>query len=435
MKKWVWRMALRDARSGLKPLLLSMSCVILGVASIVVAFSFRENLQSSIRTQSKSLLGADLAIDSREPFSQEGEALIASLGGDQSRQIGFASMAYFPASGASRLVQVRAISGKFPYYGALETEPSSAVQQFQDGPNALVDENVMLQFNARVGDRLKLGDHEFRISGNLRKIPGETLAFSLISPRVYIPMAYLDRTQLIQRGSLVRYRVYFKLDPKVDVDQLVQRISPELQRLQLQADTVSRRTAAISVAIENLSRYLRLAVFVAVLLAGVGVGSGVHVYAREKTPSVAMLRCIGADPSETVMVYLIQVLMLTLGGSIVGAVLGASLSFLLPVALKDFLPVNAVMVIAPAGIVVGLLVGLGTALLFSLIPLLPLRRISPLLALRSSYEAGQRYRDPLLWLVFFAILAAVAGFRRVHHRELVLWSMVHGGSDCLCSAF
>ena len=133
-RKWVWKMALRDARRGLKPLLLSMSCVILGVASIVVAFSFRDNLQSSIRTQSKSLLGADLAIDSREPFSQEAEALIASLGGDQSRQIGFASMAYFPGSGASRLVQVRAISGKFPYYGALETEPPSAVQQFQEWP-------------------------------------------------------------------------------------------------------------------------------------------------------------------------------------------------------------------------------------------------------------------------------------------------------------
>ena len=267
----------------------------------------------------------------------------------------------------------------------------------------------MLQFNARIGDRLKIGDQEFRIAGKLRKIPGETLAFSLISPRVYIPIVYLDRTQLIQRGSLVRYRVYFKLDAQADADQLVQRISPDLQRLQLQADTVSRRTAAISAAMENLSRYLRLAVFVAVLLAGVGVASGVHVYAKEKTASVAVLRCIGANPTETVMVYLIQVLMLTLGGSIVGALLGASLSFLLPVALKDFLPVNAVMVIAPFGIVVGLLVGLGTALLFSLIPLLP-SKISPLLALRSSYEAGQRYRDPLLWLVFLAILAAVAGF-------------------------
>jgi putative ABC transport system permease protein len=403
-------MALRDARHGLKPLLLSTSCVILGVASIVVALSFRNNLQSSLRIQSKSLLGADLAIDSREPFSPEGEALIASVGGDQSRQIGFTSMAYFPGSGASRLVQVRALSGKFPYYGALETEPVSAVQKFQDGANALVDENVMLQFNAKVGDRLKIGDQEFRIAGKLRKIPGETLAFSLISPRVYIPMAYLDRTQLIQRGSLVRYRVYFRLGPQADVDQLVQRLSPELQRLQLQADTVSRRTAAISAVIENLSRYLRLAVFVAVLLAGVGVGSGVHVYAKEKTPSVAMLRCLGANPSETLIVYLIQVLILTLSGSIAGAILGTSLSFLLPAALKDFLPVQAVQALAPAGIVAGLLVGLGTALLFSLIPLLPLRKISPLLALRSSYETDQRSKDPLLWLVFLAILAAVAAF-------------------------
>ena len=81
------RMALRDARRGLKPLFLSMACVILSVASIVIAFSFRANVQSSVQTQSKSLLGADLAIGGREPFSPEAESLIRSIGGDQSRQI------------------------------------------------------------------------------------------------------------------------------------------------------------------------------------------------------------------------------------------------------------------------------------------------------------------------------------------------------------
>ena len=84
-KIWVWCMALRDGRRGARPLLISMSCVVLAVASVVVAFSFRENLLTSIQAQSKSLLGADLAIDSREPFSPEDEALIRSLGGDQSR--------------------------------------------------------------------------------------------------------------------------------------------------------------------------------------------------------------------------------------------------------------------------------------------------------------------------------------------------------------
>jgi putative ABC transport system permease protein len=409
-KIWVWRLALRDGRRGLRPLLLSMSSVILAVASVVAAFSFRDNLQSSIQTQSKSLLGADLSLDSREAFTAEHEALFRSLGGDQSRQIGFSSMAYFSRTGDSRLVQVRAIRGSFPYYGALEAEPAFSSAEFQRGANALVDENIMLQFNARVGDRIKIGEHEFRIAGKLRKIPGETLAFSLISPRIYIPMAYLDQTGLLQKGSLVRYRVYFKLPTGTDVDQLVNKLGPELERLRLRADTVSRRATSIAASTENLARYLTLAVFVAVLLAGVGVASVVHVFARMKARSVALLRCIGAGPAETVCVYVIQILLMALVSSIAGAALGVGAQYVLPLALKDFLPVTAVISVAPSGIVAGLIVGLGTALLFALIPLLPLRRISPLLALRASFDAERPARDRLVWMLFALVAAGIWAF-------------------------
>jgi putative ABC transport system permease protein len=411
MRTWIFKMAFRDARRGLKTLLLSMTCVVLGVASVVAAFSFRANLQSSIEMQSKSLLGADLAISSRQPFSEEAEALIRSLGGEQSRQIGFSSMAYFSANGKARLVQVRAISGDFPYYGALETDPPGAKNKdFQDGPNALVDETLMLQFNARVGDRVRIGDRDFRIAGALRKIPGEALAFSLVSPRVYIPLAEVDRSQLSERGSIVRYRVYFKLDPRTDADQLVQRINSQLQQLQLEADTVNKRKAAISESIENLSRYFQLAIYIAVLLAGVGVASGIHVYAKEKTSSVAVLRCVGATPGETVAVYVIQTLAIAFAGSFLGAVLGVALQTLLPLAFKDFLPLKSIFSLAPRGVLAGMAIGLGTTLLFSLLPLISLRRVSPLLALRSSYEKSRGADDPLRWVIFFFIAAAVIGF-------------------------
>lgn len=360
--------------------------------------------------QSKSLLGADLSLTGREPFSAEAETLFRSLGGDQSRQIGFSSMVYFSRSGDSRLVQVRAISGNFPYYGALESEPAFAPEKFHHDANALVDDNVMLQFNAQVGDRLKIGEHEFRIAGNLRKIPGETLAFSLISPRVYIPMAYLDRTGLLQKGSLVRYRVYFKFPPNTDVDGMVGKLGPDLQRLSLRADTVSRRAASISASTENLGRYLTLAVFIAVLLAGVGVASVVHVFARVKARSVALLRCIGAGPAETVCVYVIQILLLALASSGLGAALGIAAQYVLPLALRDFLPVTTVITLAPRAIVAGLAVGLGTALLFALIPLLPLRRISPLLALRASFDAERATRDRAVWLLFALIAAGIWAF-------------------------
>ena len=403
-------MAWRDARRDLKPLLLATLCVVLGVGSVVTAYSFRDNLHSSIRTQSKSLLGADLSIESREAFSPDDEALIASIGGEQSRQISFSSMVYLPATGASRLVQVRGLSGGFPYYGALETEPANAARDFHGGANALVDENVMLQLGARVGDILKIGEREFRIAAKLRKIPGETLAFSLISPRVYVPLDYLNQTQLLQKGSLVRYRTFFKLAPSVDADNLVENISARLRSLRLEADTVSRRTAGIAASMENLSRYLRLAVFIAVLLSGVGIASGVHVFANGKIAAVAVLRCIGAQPRETVMVYLLQTFMLAFAGAVAGALAGSALQLLLPLALKDFLPVNTVITVAPAGIGAGMAVGLGTALLFSLIPLLPLRNISPLLALRASYETAPRRRDPLSWVMVSVIVAGVIGF-------------------------
>ena len=403
-------MSVREARRGLKPLLLSVMCVVMAVMSVVAAFSFQDNVQSSIGVQAKSLLGADLALDSRQPFTRDAEALIRSLASETSRQIGFSSMAYFVGSGKSRLVQVRALTGKFPFYGALETEPRSAVSEFEDGPNALVDENLMLQFDAGVGDLVRIGEQEFRIAGKLRKIPGEPVTFSLISPRVYIPMRYLEGSPLLQKGSLVRYRVYFKFDSQVDVDQLVRRLSPELERLGLRADTVSRRTQAISTSMENLSRYLRLAVFIAVLLAGVGVASGVHVYTKQKTATVAVLRCIGASPAETVIVNLIQVLIATLAGSLIGAGLGVASQSLLPLALKDFLPVTTTVSLSWSGIWAGLGIGLGTALLFALIPLLPLRKISPLLALRSSYETVEAVRDPLLWMIFAFIAAGITGF-------------------------
>ncbi len=409
---WVWRVAWRDGRHSFGKLLRSMSCVIIGVASLVAAMSFRDNLASSVREQSKSLLGADLAIGGREPFSPQAEALIASLGGDQSRQVSFSSMAYFPGNGASRLVQVRAVSGHFPYYGALETEPASARSEFDHAPAALVDEKVMLQFGARVGDRVRVGERDFRIAGKLKKIPGENLAFSLISPRVYIPLADLDPT-LLQKGSLVRYQVYFKFSSPLDVDALVERLSPQIEQLRLRADTVKTRAAAIERSLDNLARYLGLAVFVAVLLAGVGVASGAYAYAKEKTASAALLRCIGASPGAPVAVYVIQIFLVGAGGTALGGMLGMVLQAWLPIVLRDFLPVKMLVALTPKAMAAGMIVGLGTALLFALLALLPLRHVSPLLALRGAYEERRSARDPLLWLIGCIIVGAIFGFAAI----------------------
>src|SRR5262249_11917236 len=156
------------------------------------------------------------------------EAQITAIGGEQSREVRCNSMAYFPKTAGTRLVQVRALAGAFPYYGVLETEPVSASHAFLTGPHALVDESLLYQFDAQVGDIIKIGVFSFTIIGRLQKIPGEAGAASLIGPRVYIPLDYLPQTRLIQQGSMVTYRVYFKLPDDIDPDHLLEALRSQL---------------------------------------------------------------------------------------------------------------------------------------------------------------------------------------------------------------
>src|SRR5579859_737579 len=136
---WTWKMAWRDSRTSRKRLLLFSCSIVLGIAALTAIGSLGTNLERAIEEQARTLLGADLALNSREPFSPEMEQLFQKIGGEQSREISFSTMIYFPRGEGTRLVQVRALSGGFPFYGQLETDPPGAAAQFRRG-GALVEE-------------------------------------------------------------------------------------------------------------------------------------------------------------------------------------------------------------------------------------------------------------------------------------------------------
>ena len=87
---WTWTMAWRDSRTSRKRLLLFSCSIILGIAALAAVGSLGVNLNRAIEEQAKSLLGADLVISSREPFTPEGEDLFKQIGGEQSREISLA---------------------------------------------------------------------------------------------------------------------------------------------------------------------------------------------------------------------------------------------------------------------------------------------------------------------------------------------------------
>ena len=124
---WLVKMAWRDSRRNRSRLFLFVSSIILGIAAMVAIYSLGDNMSEEVDRQAASLLGADLQIASGRQISPAIQKMVDSLGDRRSEQRMFPSMIYFSKSNKTRLVQVRALGGEFPYYGVLETVPSSAI--------------------------------------------------------------------------------------------------------------------------------------------------------------------------------------------------------------------------------------------------------------------------------------------------------------------
>ncbi len=415
--RWTWLMAWRDSRASRRKLFLFSSSIVLGIAALVAIGSFGTSLEQAINDQSKALLGADLVIDTRIKPEGDRADFLQSLPGESSLEINFASMIYFPRTEGTRLVQIRVIEGGFPFYGELESVPASASREFKQTGGALVDEALLLQFGVELGDDIRIGKLVTKVAGKLLKVPGETMAFSTIAPRVYLRAADLEATELLKDASLARYRTFVRLPDGADAEQLVSDLRPELDKHQFGVDTVAERQRDLGRAMDNLYNFLNLVGFVALLLGGVGVASAIHVHVKGKLPSVAVLRCLGCSASQTFAIYLAQGMALGLLGAVVGSALGVIVQLVLPRVVGDFIPIDVEFHLAWPSIFAAAGIGFGACVLFALIPLLGVRRVSPLAAIRSSFE-GKRGLDPLLVLVFGLIGAFILAFALTHTRRL-----------------
>ncbi len=402
-------MAWRDSRRSRGRLFVFSTSITLGIAALAAIGSFGRQLEDAVELQAKTLLGADLVISSREPFNDSHDLFLESIGSGQSREVRFNSMVLFPKHEGTRLVQVRALSGQFPYYGRLETAPASAAEDFRDGKGVLLEESLMTQFNLIVGDSVKIGDLTRPILGSLRKIPGESIVFSTLAPRLYMAMADLDKTQLLGPGSLARYRVYYQLEADRDMAALIRQIHNVAEGFRWEYETVERRKADLGRAMENLYHFLNLVGFVAVLLGGIGIASAMHVHVKQRLGTVAVLRCLGSAAGQALAIYVAQGMALGLVGAVIGAVLGVSVQAFLPRLVGDFLPIQVEFAFYGDAVLRGMGIGFGICLLFSLLPLLPVRRVSPLSALRIGYAPEHR-PDPVLWFCYLLIGAGLIAF-------------------------
>lgn len=381
--------AWRESRFGRRRLFLFLSAISLGVGALVAVQGFSDNLRAGVRDEARALVGADVVLDSRQAFGPRTTALLDSLassGVPVARRVAFASMALLPRTGSTRLVQVRAPEPGYPFYGTVETRPAGAWSRLDGGRNAVVDPALLTTLGASIGDSISLGAVRFRVLAVIERVPGDAEIASAFAPRMYVPAAHVEATGLLAFGSRVEHTAFIRLPGEGAAERLVETHADVLTAERVRGDTAAGEQQDLEDAFGRLSSYMGLIGVLALLLGGIGVASAMSAYMARKVDAVAVLRCIGASAGQIFAIYLAQAAMMGLVGAAVGAAIGVAVQWVLPALAAGLLPVEVDTSVSAAAVGTGMAVGVWTAIAFAALPLLAVRRVSPLGALRRNVD-------------------------------------------------
>jgi putative ABC transport system permease protein len=375
--------------------------VAVGVAALVGVRGLSDSFRQTLNTEARSLLAGDLSarlLRSPTPEELSKIAAIEVQSGGSIRSTWVTetvSMASVSTDPVPLLVSLKAVDpAEYPFYGTADLDPVMPLRQALQGDSAVVADEFLIRLNAHIGDTLRLGGRDFRISAVLKQEPDRITAGMGLGPRVMISEAAMATTGLLVPGSRASRRLLVKLPdapPKgVSADAETAAIRTQLEAALPDAQVMDYREGnpALTRGLDNATSILSLICLVAMVLGAIGVAMAMHAHLEQRMDMLAILKAIGADSSDLLRIFLLQTLGLGLAGGLLGVAAGVAVMAALPAAFGQLLPVHVILQFPWQSGLAGLGTGLLTTLLFCLPPLLDVRAVRPVLVLRRLVEQG-----------------------------------------------
>jgi putative ABC transport system permease protein len=418
--------AWRDLKSAPGKFIFVVLSVAIGVAALVGVRGFSESFRGTLGAEARSLMGGDLnarifGAPTADQLDKIGETEKKVPGSRGTWVVETISMASVPPDPVPLLVSLKAVDpAEYPYYGSADLEPAMPLQQALAGDSVVVADEFLIRLNAHVGQTLRLGGRNFRISAVLRQEPDRMSAGAGMGPRVMISRAGLDSTQLLAPGSRASQRLLFKLPANLPSGVTPQSVRHDLEAALPDAQVMDYREGnpALTDGLDRATAILSLICLVAMVLGAIGVAMAMHAHLEQRMDMLAILKAIGANSADLLRIFLLQTLGLGLAGGLLGVTAGLCVMAVLPAVFGKLLPVHTVFSFPWRSIGAGLGTGLLTTLLFCLPPLLDVRGVRPVLVLRRLVETdaeGVRGLLARLWsrrlqiVLSLVVLAALGG--------------------------
>ena len=369
------RLALRELRGGLSGFYVFIACIALGVAAIAAVGSFSSGLAEGLAREGRVILGGDVAFSLIQREASDAERAFLSSRGELSVAATLRAMARTP-DGRSALVELKAVDGAYPLFGAVAAEPPAdlaALLAERDGVFGVVADPALLsRLELQPGARLTVGAAKVELRAALTGEPDKLAGGLGFGPRMLISEAGLRATGLLQPGSLVRWHYRLRVPERMDADGAADTIgAAKAQFPQAGWEIRSRGNVAPQLErnVERFSQYLTLVGLAALLVGGIGVANAAKFYLDRKRDVIATLKSVGATGSRVVTIYFVEVLLLAAIGTVIGLALGAALPFAAVAMFGKIIPLPFAAALYPGRLGLAAAYGLLTAATFALWPL------------------------------------------------------------------
>jgi putative ABC transport system permease protein len=396
-----------------------VACLAIGVAAVVVVSGLSRGFEAGVRGEAKQLLSADLALRSSQPLDEQLVSAVNDLPGSRSmRTRELVTMVRAESGdgrpGPTRLVELKVVAAEYPFYGELGLRPRAELGTLLDERSAVVAPQLLAQLGIDLGDSLNLGGQLFHISGLVESEPDRIMGSLTLGPRVFISAEGLERAELLSLGSRVEYGLLVKMPAATTIQEL-RRIKIDLARLALpparvRIETYDEAQPSIRRALYRVESYLGLLALLSLLIGGIGVGQAIRTWIATRMDAIAVLKCLGLRPHETLLLFFGQAMALGLLGSLAGCLFGVGLETLILNATRGILPTHLIDPWQIGPLLRGFFLGLGVTAVFGLSPLLQVLRVPPARVFRRNAEPlpGSRWAPAAAALTLIVAISGMA---------------------------
>ena len=405
------RFALRELRGGLRGFYVFIACIALGAMAIAGVGSLAASLAEGLSRQGQTILGGDLSFTLIQRETNPDELKFLQSRGAVSAVATLRAMARAD-NGQATLVEMKAVDAAYPLFGAVTLDPAplaDALAERNGVFGAVPDPTLMARLNLQPGARLHVGNAVFEIRATLTDEPDKLAGGIGFGPRLLVSEAALRATGLIQPGSLVHWHYRLRLPANASSETAMQAVSSaahaQLPEAGWDIRTRSKASPQLERNVERFTQFLTIVGLTALLVGGVGVGNAVKSHLDRRRETIATMKALGASGTRVFAIYLTQVLLLALIGSVIGIVLGAVLPFAVTWGFGRIIPLPLVPALHAGELLLALLYGLLTALAFALWPLGRAHDV-PVGELFRDMVAPQPRRPRLVYLALTAVAVA-----------------------------